>query len=86
MVRVSDDLDGSSSHGQGGVVAKSVVVTAGGVPKISQGSDEILWPYFVLPFHPCGQSDAFEDFRCLNSYHFDQVGSGNFLGGRFMIG
>ena len=29
-----------------------------------------------------GQSDAFEDFRCLSSYPLDQVGSG----GRFMIG
>ena len=27
-----------------------------------------------------GQSDAFEDFRCLNSPPLDQVGSGNFLG------
>ena len=27
-----------------------------------------------------GQSDAFEDFRCLNSYPLDQVGFGNFQG------
>ena len=38
MVRVSDDLNGSSSHGRGGVVAKSAVVTAGGC------LDEFLWP------------------------------------------
>ena len=25
---------------------------------------------------------AFEDFRCLNSYPLDQVGSGNFLRGK----
>ena len=36
MVRVSDDLGGSNSCGWG-VVAKSVVVTAGGC------SDEFLW-------------------------------------------
>ena len=37
MVRVSDDL-GGSSHGWGDVVAKSAVVTASGC------SDEFLWP------------------------------------------
>ena len=44
MVRVSDDLGGSSSRGQGGVVAKSAVVTAGGVSKIRQSSNGFLWP------------------------------------------
>ena len=44
MVRVSDDLGGSSCRGRGGVVAKSAVVTVGGVSKIRQGSDEFLWP------------------------------------------
>ena len=29
-----------------------------------------------------GQSDAFEDFRCLSSYPLDQVGSGNFFRGK----
>ena len=33
--------------------------------------------------HPSvGQSDAFEDFRCLSSYPLDQVGSGNFFRGK----
>ena len=39
-----------------------------------------------FPSPSVGQSDAFEDFRCLNSYPLDHVGSENFLGGRFMIG
>ena len=38
VVRVSDDLGGSSSHEQ------STLVTAGGVSKIRQSSDEFLWP------------------------------------------
>ena len=29
-----------------------------------------------------GQSDAFEDFRCLSSYLLDQVGSGNVFRGK----
>ena len=63
MVSVSNDLGGSSSsRGQGCVVAKSAVVTAGGC------SDEFLWPLHVLPFHPSGQFDAFADLHCLNSY------------------
>ena len=37
VVRVSDDLGGSSSRGRGGVVAKSAVVTAGGVSKNPSG-------------------------------------------------
>ena len=40
VVRVSDDLGGSSSRGRGGVVAKSAV----DVSKICQSSDEFLWP------------------------------------------
>ena len=44
VVRVSDDLGGSSSRGRGGMIAKSAVVTAGGVSKIRQSSDGFLWP------------------------------------------
>ena len=43
VVRVSDELGGSSSCGQGGVVAKSAVVTADGLSKFRQSSDEFLW-------------------------------------------
>ena len=43
VARVSDDLGGSSSHGQGGIVSKSAVVMAGGVSKIRQSSDGFLW-------------------------------------------
>ena len=43
VVRVSDDIGGCSSRGRGGVVAKSAVVTVGGVSKIRQNSDEFLW-------------------------------------------
>ena len=75
VVRVSDDLRGSGSRGRGGVVAKSAVVTAGGVSKIRQSSDACS----SLPPSE-GQSDAFEDFYFLNSYPLDQVSSGNFLG------
>ena len=52
VVRVSDNLGGSGSRGRGGVVAKSVVVTAGVVSKIRQSSDEFLWPGRVLPVNP----------------------------------
>ena len=48
VVKVSDDLGGSSSSGQGGVLAKS----AGGVSKICQSSDGFLWPLRVLPYNP----------------------------------
>ena len=44
VVRVSDDLGGSSSRGRGSVVAKSAVVTAGGVSKICLSSNAFLWP------------------------------------------
>ena len=61
--------------------------TAGGVSKIRQSSDEFLMVIVCSSRQPSvGRSDAFEDFRCLNSYPLDQVGSGKFLEGRFMIG
>ena len=83
MVRVSDDLGGSSSRGQGGIVAKSAVVTAGGVSKIRQSSDEFLMAVACSSHQPSvGRSNAFEDFRCLNSYTLDQVGSGKFFRGK----
>ena len=44
VVRVSDDLSGSSSRGHGSIVARSAVVTAGGVSKIRQSSDEFICP------------------------------------------
>ena len=44
VVRVSDDLGGSSRRGRGDVVAKSALITAGGVSKIRQISDEFLRP------------------------------------------
>ena len=87
VVRVSDDLGGGSSHGQGGIVAKSAVVHSRWCVK---NPSEFRW---VLMAEACsslppsiGQSDVFEDFCCLNSYPLDKVGSGNFFGGRFMIG
>ncbi len=50
VVRVSDDLGGSSSHGRGGVVAKSAAKSQhGGVSKIHQSSDGFLC---VLSFNP----------------------------------
>ena len=78
-IRVSDDLGGSSSRGRGAVVAKSAVITEGGVSKIRW----ILMAVACSTLHPSiGQSDAFEDFRCLNSYPLDQVGSGKFFRGK----
>ena len=50
VVRVSDDLGGS--RGRGGVVAKSAVVTAGGVSKICQSSDEFLMTIACSSLHP----------------------------------
>ena len=87
VVRISDDLGGSSSRGWGCVVAKSAAVHSRWCIKNSvwvQMGSYGRSVYFSSP--SVGQSDVFEDFRCLNSYPLDQVGSGNFLGGRFMIG
>ena len=82
VVRVSDDHGGSSSGGWGGVVAKSAVVHSRWYVKIPS---EFRW---VLMAEACssrqpsvGQSEAFEDFRCLNSYPLDKVGSGNIFVG-----
>ena len=85
-VRVSDDLGGSSSCGWGGVVAKSAVVHSRWCVK---NPSEFRWVLMAIACSSrqpsVGRSDAFEDFCCLSSYPLDQVGSGNFLGGRFMI-
>ena len=80
-------LVGGSNREQGGVVAKSAVVHSGW--HVINLSEFKMSSYggACSSFRPLvGQSDAFEDFRCLSSYTLDQVGSGNFLGGRFMIG
>ena len=87
VVRVSDDLGGSSSRGRGGVVAKSAVVYRRWCVKNLFEFRWVLMAVACSSLHPSiGQSGAFEDFRCLNSYPLDQIGSGNFLRGRFMIG
>ena len=87
VVRVSDDLGGSSSRGWGGVVAKSAVVPSRWCVKNPSEFRWVLMAVAWLSFHASvGQSDAFEDFHCLNSYLLAQGGSGNFLGGKFMIG
>ena len=82
VVRVSDD-SGSSSRERGGVVAKSAVVHSRWCVK---NPSEFLWVLMAvacLSLHASvGQSDAFEDFRCLNSNPLDQVGSGNFFRGK----
>ena len=80
MVRIPDDLGGSCSRGRGGVVAKSAVVTAG---DMFRGVFMAVACSILPPFWPVCW---FADLRCLNSYPLDQVGSGKFLGGRFMIG
>ena len=86
VVRVSDDLGGSSSHGQGGTVAKSAGVHSRWCAKKSVRVQMGSYGHSVFfPSPSVGQFDAFEDFHCLNSYPLDQ-GSGNFLGGRLMIG
>ena len=83
LVRVSDDLGGSSSHGWGGVVAKLAVVHSRWCVK---NPSEFRWIFMAVAWPSLhasvGQSDAFEDFHCLNSYPLDQVGSGNFLRGK----
>ena len=49
VVRVSDDLGGSSSLGQGGVVAR--LFTTGGASKICQSSDEFLMTVACSSLH-----------------------------------
>ena len=83
VVRVSDDLGGSTSRGQGGVVAKSAAVHSRWCVKKSVRVQ--MGSYGCSVFFPSPsvcQSAAFEDFRCLNSYPLDQVGSGKFLRGK----
>ena len=79
VVRVLDDLGGSSSRGWGGVVAKSTVVYTRGCVKKSVRVQISSYGRGVFIPSTLAISLAFEDFRCLNSYPFDQ-------GGRFMIG
>ena len=83
VVRVSDDLSGSSSRGRGGVVAKSAVVHSRWCVKNLSVFRWVLMAVVCPSFHASvGQSDAFKDFRCLSSYPLDQVSSGNFLRGK----
>ena len=84
VIRVSDDLGGSSRRGRGGVVAKSTVVHSRWCVK---NLSEFRWVlmavasvFFLSP--SIGQSGAFEDFHCLSSYPLDQVGSRNFFRGK----
>ena len=83
VVRVSNNLGGCSSRGWCGVVAKSAVVHSRWCVK---NLSEFRWVlngrsvFFRSP--SVGQSDAFEDFRCLNSYPLDQVSSGNYFRGK----
>ena len=87
VVRVSNDLGGSSSHRWGGVVAKSTVVHSRWCVKNPSEFRWVLMAVACSSLKPStGQSDAFEDFHCLNSYPLVQVGSGNFWWGRFMVG
>ena len=83
VVRVSDDLGGSSSRGRGVVVVKSAVVHSRWCVK---NPSEFKWDLMAVACssrHPSvGRSNAFKDFRCLNSYPLDQVGSGNFFRGK----
>ena len=76
VLGIPDDLGGSSSRGRGGVVAKSAVVTAGDVFRgvFMAIACSILPPFWSVSW--------FADFRCLNSYPLDQVGSGKFLRGK----
>ena len=75
VVRMPDDLGGSSSRGWGGVVAKLAVVTAGDVNRgvFTTVVCSILPPFWSV--------SPFADLRCLNSYPLDQVGSGKFFFG-----
>ena len=73
VVRVADDLCGSSRCGWGGIVAKSAVVTAGDVFRgvFMAIACSILPPFWSV--------SSFADLRCLNSYPLDQAGSGKFF-------
>ena len=83
VVRISVDLGGSSSRGWGGVVAKSAVVHSRWCVKNPSEFRLILMAVAWPSLHAAvGQSDAFEEFRCLNSYPLDQVGSGKFFRGK----
>ena len=81
VVRVSDDLGGSSSRGRGGVVAKSAVVHSRWCVKNPSEFRGVLMA--VAWFFPSSLdrpvSGVFEDFGCLSSYPLDQVGSGIFF-------
>ena len=76
VVRIPDDLGGSSSHGRGSNVAKSAVVTAGDVNRgvFMAIACSILPHFWSVSF--------FSDLCCLNSYPLDQVGSGKFFRGK----
>ena len=77
VVRIPDDLGGSSSsHGWGGVVAKSAVVTAGDV---NRGVFMVVVCSILPPFWSVS---SFADLCCLNSYPLDQVASGKFFKGK----
>ena len=83
VIRVSDDLGGSSSRGRGGVVAKSEVVHSCWCVKNPSEFRWVLMAVVCSSRQPSvGRSTAFEDFRCLSSYPLDQVGSGKFLRGK----
>ena len=83
VVRVSDDLGGSSSRGQAGMVAKSAVVHS---RQCVKNPSEFRWVLIAVACSShqpsVGRSDTFEDFRCLNSYPLDQVGSGRIFRGK----
>ena len=83
VVRVSDDLGGSSSRGRGGVVAKSAVVHSRWCVKNLSEFRWVLMAVVCSSLQPLvGQSDALEDFRHLSSHPLDQVGSRNFFRGK----
>ena len=78
VVRIPDDLGGSSGRGRGGVVAKSAVVTAGDANR--GGFFFMAVAYSILP--PFWSVSYFADLRCLNSYPLGQVDSGKFFRGK----
>ena len=78
--KLRNSLGGYGSIRVVGVVAKSAVVTVGDVFRgvFMAVVCSILPPFWSVSW--------FADLHCLNSYPLDQVSSGKFLGGRFMIG
>ena len=83
VIRVSDDLGGSSGRGRGGVVAKSAIVHSRWCIKNPSEFRWVLMAVACSSLQPSiSQSDPFEDFRCLSSYPLDQVGSENFFRGK----